>query len=123
MCKPGRGQSEGDPKEVLKQLISQVKLSTSSPLYCFLSCNSGLHSVFCHRLSGSCNRLSGVCNRYSQRAETRAKPVEGQSEGDSKEVLDLLIKQAKAAFGSDRVWAAEDFFTFQIKPAQLPGKR
>ena len=46
-----------------------------------------------------------------------------ESEGDSKEILDWLLDQAKAAFGRNSVRAAYDFYTFHVQRAQPSQKR
>ena len=58
--------------------------------------------------------LTHFSNRYSKKGDTSGR--DGESDGDSQDVLQWLMDQAKQAYGSDRVWAANDFYTFNIRP-------
>lgn len=59
--------------------------------------------------------LTHFSNRYSNRGELPGQELAGESEGDRQDVLQWLMGQAKEAFGSNRVWAANDFYTFDVR--------
>lgn len=68
---------------------------------------------FARKIRANALVLTHFSNRYSSRGPKDE--VNGESDNDHKDVLQQLISQARGAFGKDRVWAAYDFYTFDIR--------
>ena len=66
--------------------------------------------------------LTHFSNRYSNRGEMQGQGNAMDSESDRQDVQQWLMNQAKEAYGSDAVWAANDFYTFEIRHQQSSRK-
>ena len=73
---------------------------------------------FARKIQANALVLTHFSNRYSSRGGAPDEKLRGASDGDHKDVLQQLIGQARGAFGKDRVWAAYDFFTFDVRHKQ-----
>lgn len=71
--------------------------------------------AFARKIHAEALVLTHFSNRYSNRGEIQGEQPRAESEGDRQDVLQFLTKQAKEAYGSQRVWAADDFYTFQVR--------
>lgn len=71
--------------------------------------------AFARRVQARALVLTHFSNRYSNRAEIAGQEYAVETEGDRQDVLQWLMDQAKEAYGSSNVWAASDFYTFDIK--------
>ncbi len=71
--------------------------------------------TFARKIRAHALVLTHFSNRYSNRGEIQGEQLRAGSEGDRQDVLRWLTNQAKEAYGSDRVWAADDFYTFQVR--------
>ena len=67
--------------------------------------------------------LTHFSNRYSNKGEMAGQGFGADTEGDRQSVLQWLINQAREAYGSDRVWVANDFYTFEIRHVIEQGSR
>ena len=72
--------------------------------------------AFARKIRARALVLTHFSNRYSKRGEAQAQQPGAEAEGDRPDVVRWLTTQAKEAFGSGRVWAADDFYTFQVRP-------
>ena len=79
--------------------------------------------AFARRIRAHALVLTHFSNRYSNKRQMRPEKLQDEPEEDQKAVLKWLIGQAQEAFGSHRVWAAEDFFTFEIKSRRTSDQR
>ena len=73
--------------------------------------------AFARKIRAKALVLTHFSNRYSNRGDMQGEQLRSQSEGDRQDVLQWLTNQAKEAYGCDRVWAADDFYTFQVRHA------
>ncbi|KAL0049373.1 hypothetical protein WJX82_000641 [Trebouxia sp. C0006] len=73
--------------------------------------------AFARKIRAKALVLTHFSNRYSNRGEMQGEQLRSESEGDRQDVLRWLTNQAKEAYGSDSVWAADDFYTFQVYTA------
>ncbi|DBA90517.1 TPA: hypothetical protein ACH3X1_003776 [Trebouxia sp. C0004] len=71
--------------------------------------------AFARKIRAKALVLTHFSNRYSNKGEMQGEHLRSESEGDRQDVLQWLTNQAKQAYGSDRVWAADDFYTFQVR--------
>jgi len=71
--------------------------------------------AFARKIRAKALVLTHFSNRYSNKGEMQGEQLRSESEGDRQDVLRWLTNQAKEAYGSDRVWAADDFYTFQVR--------
>ena len=71
--------------------------------------------AFARKLRAHALVLTHFSNRYSNRGEMPGQDLSMEHEGDRQDVLQWLMDQAKEAYGSDNVWAANDFYTFDIR--------
>ncbi len=90
--------------------------------------------AFARKIRAKALVLTHFSNRYSNKGEMQGEQLRSESEGDRQDVLRWLTNQAKEAYGRDTVWAADDFYTFQVRRgptravagyahAQTPGQR
>lgn len=66
--------------------------------------------------------LTHFSNRYSNKGEVQGQGAAVEPEDDRQDVLQWLMNQAREAYGSDRVWAASDFYTFDIRRQPRPSQ-
>ena len=78
--------------------------------------------AFAHCIHARALVLTHFSNRYSNRGEMPGQGLGGELEGDRQSVLRWLMNQAKEAYGSDSVWVANDFYTFEIRREQAQGQ-
>lgn len=71
--------------------------------------------AFARKIRAKALVLTHFSNRYSNREEMQGEQLRSESEGDRQDVLRWLTNQAKEAYGRDSVWAADDFYTFQVR--------
>lgn len=70
---------------------------------------------FARKIRANALVLTHFSNRYSSRGVAPRDEMRGASDNDHQDVLQQLITQARGAFGKDRVWAAYDFYTFDVR--------
>ena len=71
--------------------------------------------AFARKIHAHALVLTHFSNRYSNRGEMPGQEFAVESEGDRQDVLRWLMDQAKEAYGSKNVWAANDFYTYNIR--------
>lgn len=76
--------------------------------------------AFARQIQANALVLTHFSNRYSTRGLKSDSRMGGPSEGDHQDVLNSLLGQAREVFGSHRVWAAHDFYTFDVRHRHQP---